>query len=238
MKLRRNDPCHCGSGKKYKQCHLKVDASRVRQQQELRSVHEWVAFHARALRESVREKARAEGSISAAATAFFDGAGPEDPLKDPGFEQHAVYDLDAADGPLVLQGDPGEAAEEGEKLREALAATFPTLLEVVECQRGKGLRLKDRLNDVERFVGEPALAASLEPMEVVVGRLLQFRDRWVLHSDWEKVGFRGRKAVLRDFEEKVADLGEDDDEARHARLKTFAPALYLAARAPAVPTAP
>ncbi len=24
-KLGRNDPCHCGSGKKYKQCHLKQD---------------------------------------------------------------------------------------------------------------------------------------------------------------------------------------------------------------------
>lgn len=25
MKLGRNEPCHCGSGKKYKQCHLKLD---------------------------------------------------------------------------------------------------------------------------------------------------------------------------------------------------------------------
>ena len=24
-KMKRNDPCHCGSGKKYKQCHLKID---------------------------------------------------------------------------------------------------------------------------------------------------------------------------------------------------------------------
>jgi len=24
-KLNRNDPCHCGSGKKYKVCHLKAD---------------------------------------------------------------------------------------------------------------------------------------------------------------------------------------------------------------------
>jgi len=25
MKLKRNDPCHCGSGKKYKQCHMRED---------------------------------------------------------------------------------------------------------------------------------------------------------------------------------------------------------------------
>lgn len=24
-KLKRNDPCHCGSGKKYKNCHLQAD---------------------------------------------------------------------------------------------------------------------------------------------------------------------------------------------------------------------
>jgi preprotein translocase subunit SecA len=24
-KLGRNDPCHCGSGKKYKNCHMKAD---------------------------------------------------------------------------------------------------------------------------------------------------------------------------------------------------------------------
>lgn len=25
MKIGRNDPCHCGSGKKYKKCHLPAD---------------------------------------------------------------------------------------------------------------------------------------------------------------------------------------------------------------------
>ena len=26
-KIQRNDPCHCGSGKKYKHCHLDLDAA-------------------------------------------------------------------------------------------------------------------------------------------------------------------------------------------------------------------
>jgi hypothetical protein len=30
----RNDPCHCGSGKKYKQCHLEADESKARQARE------------------------------------------------------------------------------------------------------------------------------------------------------------------------------------------------------------
>jgi hypothetical protein len=29
MKLGRNDPCHCGSGKKYKKCHETADAAKA-----------------------------------------------------------------------------------------------------------------------------------------------------------------------------------------------------------------
>jgi SEC-C motif len=29
--LGRNDPCHCGSGKKYKQCHLAADEAKERE---------------------------------------------------------------------------------------------------------------------------------------------------------------------------------------------------------------
>src|SRR5581483_2663861 len=28
LKLGRNDPCHCGSGRKYKKCHLAADEAR------------------------------------------------------------------------------------------------------------------------------------------------------------------------------------------------------------------
>jgi hypothetical protein len=30
VNLGRNDPCHCGSGKKYKQCHLATDEAKSR----------------------------------------------------------------------------------------------------------------------------------------------------------------------------------------------------------------
>jgi SEC-C motif len=33
MKLKRNDPCHCGSGKKYKHCHLTQDTKAEREQE-------------------------------------------------------------------------------------------------------------------------------------------------------------------------------------------------------------
>jgi len=32
--LGRNDPCHCGSGKKYKRCHLREDEEAEREERE------------------------------------------------------------------------------------------------------------------------------------------------------------------------------------------------------------
>ena len=31
MKVGRNEPCHCGSGKKFKQCHDKKDIGKINQ---------------------------------------------------------------------------------------------------------------------------------------------------------------------------------------------------------------
>jgi hypothetical protein len=38
----RNDPCWCGSGKKYKQCHLNADREAERERRELRTAAEYV----------------------------------------------------------------------------------------------------------------------------------------------------------------------------------------------------
>ena len=51
----RNDPCHCGSGKKYKQCHLAADEAKARQ---------------------VREKAAASAPAPAAADTSKAASGP------------------------------------------------------------------------------------------------------------------------------------------------------------------
>ena len=230
MKPSRNDPCHCGSGRKYKQCHLKTDQVRAREERSLKSGSEWVSFHGRAMRESVY----AAAPTAAAADTFFDTP-PEAPLADAGFEQHVLYDVAVEGAPVILNGDLGdEKPEDRDTLRELLAETFPTLLEVVDCKRGKGVRLKDRLTDRTLFVSETKLADVLEPMELVLGRLFVFRERNKLHDGWEKVGFRGRKAVIRGFEAAIADVEEDD---RAAWLKREAPALYRAARASAPATA-
>ncbi len=50
--LGRNDPCHCGSGKKYKQCHLDKDEAAAREER--------AAAAAEALKNAPPEEAPAE----------------------------------------------------------------------------------------------------------------------------------------------------------------------------------
>lgn len=35
----RNDPCHCGSGKKYKKCHLEKDEAKARKEREIAALN-------------------------------------------------------------------------------------------------------------------------------------------------------------------------------------------------------
>lgn len=53
----RNDPCHCGSGRKYKQCHLAADEAKER------------AARAKAAAEAPATESAAEGEAAPAAAA-------------------------------------------------------------------------------------------------------------------------------------------------------------------------
>lgn len=61
MKLGRNDPCHCGSGKKYKKCHEAADAAK--------ESAELAAIAAKAEAERVAAEAEAEANPEAAEAA-------------------------------------------------------------------------------------------------------------------------------------------------------------------------
>ena len=61
MKPGRNEPCHCGSGKKYKKCHEAADAAK--------ESTELAAVQAKAEEARAAEEAEAEANPKAAAAA-------------------------------------------------------------------------------------------------------------------------------------------------------------------------
>jgi hypothetical protein len=52
----RNDPCHCGSGKKYKKCHLEKDETADRKQREKAALNAAKVASERAEKESKESK--------------------------------------------------------------------------------------------------------------------------------------------------------------------------------------
>ncbi len=200
MKLGRNDPCYCGSGKKYKHCHLEKDAQRERVEQSLQRMPDWMAFHAQQMRNAMRPRAlgipQVHDSIAEALNlAETQEQFPEMPFLDRQIEQLALYDVLIDGLPLVRRIDVGQD-ERMIALRSCLTNSYPSLIEVIESKRGRGVRLRDRLTGYERFVADPVLAARLEPMEVILGRLTSFNHKNVLLDGWEKMPFRKRKALI------------------------------------------
>lgn len=233
MKVGRNDPCPCGSGKKYKSCHMTEDQERSRQEQQITTLPEWLAFHTAELHRGVRQRAETEEAVNLAAAAF--GLDPAPTLEDPFFAQHAMYDVQVEGQVLVARPPEGEdeaKAARRRTLATALARSYVSLHEVVVCKRGNGVRLKDRLTGAERFVQDAALADQLEPLEVVLGRVVVFEERPMLLQGWQKVHFRGRKAVIRDLDAALVEAGHaaEDAAARAAWLKREAPRLYVRVR--------
>lgn len=207
MKLNRNDLCHCGSGTKYKKCHMETDLAQEREEKSMRTLNEWVAYHAGALAVEVRSAAEAAEPIQGMLTRL--GA----TLRDPIVEQVALYDIPLGeDGPLIASAEAPDPrhTETRNSLRGALAKSVLSVFEVTEVKRGKGVRLRDRLLDADRWIADVELANTLEPMEAVVGRVITVNERKVLVDGWERIWFRGRKAVFSDLQ-AARDAAEEID---------------------------
>ncbi|MCK6570088.1 SEC-C domain-containing protein [Myxococcota bacterium] len=235
----RNDPCPCGSGKKYKKCHQEQDEARGRELRTLSGIDEWLRFHTRRLHEHLAPHAEGASPVLAAAETFFgEGERPGHPLDDGLFRDHALFDVPVgAEGETLaaLHGLDDGLASVGDTrvMATALAASYLSFLEVTEVKRGKGFGMRDVLTDTEAFIWDETMAASVEPMEYLLARRLPFTDRPLLAPAWRKVAFHGRKsaaaAARAAFDE--AGFAPDDVSGRLAWLKGAAPRLLAWARA-------
>lgn len=234
MRLGRNDPCHCGNGKKYKKCHMQSDASEQRQAQKINNTSDWVNFHTKRLTDNALTNALEAPAVRSAQTQWFGSDTPSD--ADVSFLQHALFDLAVTEsGPLVTQSAvsiPDTTAEEVKSFKDTLASSHLSLLEVTSCKHDRGIRLKDHLTGVEGFVSDGDLSRTLEPLEVIMGRMTEWSGERVLLPGWEKIRFRGRKALvdLVQTEMREAGLEEDDLDFRVAWLRREAAGIAHRAR--------
>jgi hypothetical protein len=182
----------------------------------------------------VLTEARAAAAVQASSQQWCQGSSSN--ADDLTFVQHALYDLAITDaGPFIMQSAlviPNTDTSKCVDLKTNLAASHVSLLEVVANKRDRGVRLKDHLTGSEVFVRDTKLASTLEPLEVVLGRVIPWDDEMVLLPGWEKVRFRGRKAAIAAVLTKMGDAGleEDDTEFRVAWLRREAANTVRSAR--------
>lgn len=180
----RNDPCYCGSGKKYKQCHLPLDLAAEQQ------ARQW-ADAARQLRAELLEFADEEQFDAAVADGlpkFWDGyyTSENDHLMD-AFEADRFYDWFLFDY-RPAEGDwTPPVRQYADAQRAKLKPTQQAILDqwvnatpmhgyVLDGYEGQNLHLRDFLSDESVDVFVPSGHGSAPIGSLIVGRAIPVQD--------------------------------------------------------------
>ncbi len=183
-KLGRNAPCHCGSGRKYKDCHLLAEEAARSEQLRLRQAQDTLLPKIIEAAQSVPDQ------FPPAFDRFWQGKyeyGVEQmeklsTVEDRGSERFLTwfaFDFRQADGrTLVDQLD--DAVESGgfdvDPFERRLLSQWRRVrlrpYVVAEVRKGKGLSLRDLLGDAMYEVADHGASKRLAPGEVVVGHLI------------------------------------------------------------------
>jgi hypothetical protein len=194
-KIGRNDPCPCGSGKKYKQCHLPIEEAAAAEQLRLRRSVD-------TLMPKVILAAQAQvGATPTAFDRFWDGKyTPEqledlDDLEGRGGERFLTwfaFDYPLDDGRTLVEqlaasaADPSYAAEEHDEqsgnapdwtdaeaqlLRDwGNVRLRPYLAQSI--RKGQGMQVSDLLDERSYEIDDQAASRRVEPGEVLVAHLV------------------------------------------------------------------
>jgi len=185
-KIGRNDPCHCGSGKKYKNCHLKTEQAQAKEDRAWESA---ARFLRRDLIVFAKEERFAE-SFAAGVALFFNNYHtiktahemnePESVL----FFDWFTHDFIPDDRPRLIEvyeAEKGELMDEKETaLLNGWLAAGPACAYILTRATGEGkrtLHLQNLFDGVEYIVPDSAGPGTAKSNDVLIARLLPFRDQ-------------------------------------------------------------
>ncbi len=183
MKARRNDPCPCGSGKKYKHCCLRQD--RIEESRELS-----VSIEEATILQMIQEYAQAPRfahDVGEAVNFYWGGAYNWQNAPDPdredlrrmwewflhdyatGEDRRRVIDLFIEERGASLPADVQEVLQ-------AWSESAMGLFRVVRTIGGQRLRVYDPLRQEELEIEDASLARLAQPDELLIGRLYTLDD--------------------------------------------------------------
>lgn len=217
--LGRNDLCHCGSGKKYKKCCLAIDQGQARTIRALSTPAQWVQFHWQQIDAQIAPivasqmgmiEQRWNANVRIPAFASF-------------MNHHALLDVGQhhdAIGDIIRKTDQGDE-EKVSNFADALSKTHLSCYQVNRCRHGQYIELEDQFSGALIMIEDETLSRTLEPLEAVCGRVVQFNEAWTLLPGWSKLAFRARKKVFAQVRGHYEAMGADlsDEEEMRALLK-------------------
>lgn len=189
MKPGRNDPCRCGSGTKYKKCHLASDEGAPKSESAESPLPVGDPLHRRLAREVLDGTKRWHKRADVLeATQLYFGKHPSEREPDPdamdGFLQWYIWDFRPAGTQRTAveeylnEADSGLSPREREMLESWRDARFG-LYEVEAVEEGRGIWLTDLCSDDRFFVHDVSSSRALVQWDCVVNRVEHFEGKWL-----------------------------------------------------------
>ena len=201
----RNEPCWCGSGRKYKKCHLAADEEAKRG-----SAKAGLPLHERLFAELMRAAELWDPGmvqVKKAARMFFGGALTREALEqDDGFGQWYICDFRPREGAeTTVERYLREYAAKLDARERAMLESFRDgrfgAYQVQRVEPGRGIELKDLFGSSgAMFVEDLKSSGSLDQWDCLLCRVEFFEGKWVLGGD----GMRVPPPLLGEFRAQVA----------------------------------
>ncbi|KAB8143043.1 SEC-C domain-containing protein [Chloroflexia bacterium SDU3-3] len=188
-KIGRNEPCWCGSGKKYKHCHLAIDEAAAADQRKLKQAGD-------ALLPRIVERAQMHtAAIPAAFTQYWNGKYTSDQManlddiEDRGAERFLTwfaFDHPLEDGQTLVEQLASGAAEDfplSEDEAKVLGQWKAVRLQPYVIDRiikGKEIIVRELLGETEYPIEDHAASRHVEVGEVLIVHLLPLGSRFYI----------------------------------------------------------
>ena len=212
----RNDPCYCGSGKKYKKCHMAEDKAADNQRREAEKASEWLR---RDFLRFAREEQFAE-SFAMALPLYWNNyytiENAEEMSENEAirFFDWFVFDYEREGQPRLIDVYYEERQDDLSQVQQEVLDVWhkappASAFELLDYD-GQTLQLKEFMNGEEIDLYEPSGHGLAQPGDLLLGRPIAINDR---------NEFSTLAAYLP--QDEIADLGEKMEKAQAADAESF-----------------
>ena len=180
----RNDPCYCGSGKKYKQCHLRIDAAKEREEREQHEAAHFLRLELPAFARDERFASEFDKALPIYWNNYYEAenAGQMSEFEALRFLDWFVFDHRFEDGSRILDIYVDEQAASLTPMQRSLLESWqgagPASAYELLDYHGQVLELQDVFSEEKSSVFEASGRGNVEIGEVILIRLVPVFDQF------------------------------------------------------------